>query len=727
MHAVIVKYYMNESRAHARMEAEIMIWKAEDEAHAVAAAAHFAAEASTEAVAIALDAELWAAAEAKCHLHLSGLGHGSLARIQSTYKTVFGVADTATPSPFPPHVARAKARVEALVDPVNAVLSFRDIQGVLITGKPVVNVVVEESPVDWTTPPLHVRITFTYGSDELEEMIPVADLLAGIDAAEGSPDVRLVPPPIPPTNPRAAPAGGQERVDALKKRAVDEGAFASFLTDASSLTARDAMEALTFAKYPALAEKALERWLKAKGAAATAIVLGGVEGSASAEALVGVVLALRATAESPGDLAPPGLATKGLPMLGVQPDFTGTTVERRERVALREDAQLLSVDKSALARLEAMAKAASYDRALVFKLAEAEVSEPLIRLIHSGDEVERALSGYASPATELALASVRGGLDRRLEGTVLTSDEVDSAPECVQRALRMIRLARMSKVDLLGLIGVSPGCTVEDPLGAFDSRADGLAELNVALTRLCLAWAMAWPPHSGAVMQFVAMLGEFVSRKRTDRAVPWSDLSAYWRGLFRKVDAAARRYATREEHVAFRASPEILWIKGPFDYVRALEEAATASLVAASRDQVVAELHAAELARALDSKLSKGAEQHTDAARLLKTAKRKAAKQRAAAGKKAKKALLAGAPPGAPGPGAIVPFDAAAAASAAAAKSGAAGSEAERRQAVSASVRAQVDAAHPPINGRKACQFHFGPAKACKMDAATCTSGHHGA
>ena len=51
----------------------------------------------------------------------------------------------------------------------------------------------------------------------------------------------------------------------------------------------------------------------------------------------------------------------------------------------------------------------------------------------------------------------------------------------------------------------------------------------------------------------------------------------------------------------------------------------------------------------------------------------------------------------------------------------------ERKAAVSASVRAQVDAAHPPINGRKACQFFFGPARACKMDAATCTSGHHGA
>ena len=69
------------------------------------------------------------------------------------------------------------------------------------------------------------------------------------------------------------------------------------------------------------------------------------------------------------------------------------------------------------------------------------------------------------------------------------------------------------------------------------------------------------------------MLGQFVSKKRSERAVPWSDLSAYWRGLFRKVDAAAKRYATREDHVACRAAPEIHWIKGPFEYVRALEEA----------------------------------------------------------------------------------------------------------------------------------------------------------
>ena len=41
-------------------------------------------------------------------------------------------------------------------------------------------------------------------------------------------------------------------------------------------------------------------------------------------------------------------------------------------------------------------------------------------------------------------------------------------------------------------------------------------------------------------------------------------------------------------------------------------------------------------------------------------------------------------------------------------------------------IEAEVAAKHPPINGRKACPFHFGPKGACDYDATTCKSGHHG-
>ena len=151
---------------------------------------------------------------------MTGLSHGSLARIHSSYKTVFGVSAAASPPALAPHVARAKARLMGLVGPVSAVLSFRDSTGVMVTSKTVTNLVVEAGPLDWSTPPLHARVTFDFGFEPLEEVIPVEDLVAGVDAAAVV--VPLPPPPV------VRPAGGGiDRVDALKSRAVDAGAFAS--------------------------------------------------------------------------------------------------------------------------------------------------------------------------------------------------------------------------------------------------------------------------------------------------------------------------------------------------------------------------------------------------------------------------------------------------------------------------------------------------------------------
>ena len=125
------------------------------------------------------------------NLHLTGLGHGSLSRIHSEYKTVFGVSAAASPPALSPHIARAKARLAGLVGPVSAVLSFRDVAGVMVMSKTVTNLVVEAGPLDWATLPLLARVTFDYGSEPLEEVIPVEDL--GVDAA-----AVVVPLPPPP-------------------------------------------------------------------------------------------------------------------------------------------------------------------------------------------------------------------------------------------------------------------------------------------------------------------------------------------------------------------------------------------------------------------------------------------------------------------------------------------------------------------------------------------------
>ena len=51
--------------------------------------------------------------------------------------------------------------------------------------------------------------------------------------------------------------------------------------------------------------------------------------------------------------------------------------------------------------------------------------------------------------------------------------------------------------------------------------------------------------------------------------------------------------------------------------------------------------------------------------------------------------------------------------------------EYERASAAAAKIEAEVARLHPPINGRKACSFFFGPQKSCRFPADTCSNGHH--
>jgi hypothetical protein len=54
------------------------------------------------------------------------------------------------------------------------------------------------------------------------------------------------------------------------------------------------------------------------------------------------------------------------------------------------------------------------------------------------------------------------------------------------------------------------------------------------------------------------------------------------------------------------------------------------------------------------------------------------------------------------------------------------GDAAGKAAASKARIEAEVHASHPPISGRKACAFFFGPKRACNYDSAACPNGHHG-
>ena len=414
----------------------------------------------------------------------------------------------------------------------------------------------------------------------------------------------------------------------------------------------------------------------------------------------------------------------GMPLIISAPDLTGSEHSRRERTALYEDGCAVGASEDMRARLKEMAKAASSAPDACFKLAASEKAEPLVRLIHSGDALSQAISGRVDPTLELDLTSVRGALDRRLERAVLTPAQVDTALPSVISALRWVRLGRIGRVRLLELIGGNDAGTDLDPLGGFELvSGDGVAELLLAMIRLSLAWVMAWPPHSGEVQLFVARLSEYLATKRRE-GVPWSALSPYLRSLWLKVDSGARRFASREDHIASRTPPVLIWIDGPYEYVKTLEHATVRALI--TRSQRESEAAAAESAASAAAILATGGdlEAAKAAAKEAKSeAKRKrkaAAKAEREAGEKSSRTAL---PPPAPdpatspvpavappGPTAIVPFV----------------PGATPASVTAAAIRADVDAKHPPIRGRKACAFFFGPKGSCAFDAATCTNGHHG-
>ena len=406
-------------------------------------------------------------------------------------------------------------------------------------------------------------------------------------------------------------------------------------------------------------------------------------------------------------------------------DLSGSEAAQRERAALLQDAQLLLADPSALALLKTMANAVASDSAKVWSLAQGGLSEPLQRLLHSGQEVRKALAGQVPPHLDAELGAVRSALDRRMERAVLSAEKADSASPDVQAALRCVRLGRMGKCRLLHLIDAVDSSTNEDPLRGFEGcSGDGMAEFAQASLVLALAWAMAWPPHAALVYQFVHKLSKVVGERRA-KGVPWATLSTYYFGLMRKVDAGASRYALREEHGTFRTAPNLEWIDGRYSYVQTLTEesldARMRNMVSLDRASAQAEADAASRLAAANGDLGKARELAKAAKRALK---QKGARQRKAARKAAGKSgqlaaqaqaqavaanLTAAAGLEAPSTSrAMVPYDSSKAA------------ESQSR------IEARVAAAHPSINGRKPCSFFFGPQKSCRFDAATCTNGHHG-
>jgi hypothetical protein len=129
-----------------------------------------------------------------------------------------------------------------------------------------------------------------------------------------------------------------------------------------------------------------------------------------------------------------------------------------------------------------------------------------------------------------------------------------------RKALKSIRLGKLSAVRLLHLIDQDDAGTTEDPLKGVAKlpASDRASTLGEVLMQLQQAWIYSAPKHSGEIMQFVtALTHKIVEGEKAGMA--WSDLSIFYARLMRRVcqksDGFAGRVAVATE------APDRQWVK----------------------------------------------------------------------------------------------------------------------------------------------------------------------
>ena len=746
---VVLGYEKNDDKD--RMEAALAVFKTEEEAAAVVGGAKALALDATALVDGAKAAH--EAAMGKAKRTIKGLGPGSLANIIGTgWRGVFNLAEPAATPPdaaLPAAVAAERAALEALRFDA-ARLPFRDSSGVTKVG--VVRAGMVES-ITWVGDSISgnevVRFTYVDGTEPGEECCTLTDLKSGIvagkaevdrakaDAAKAAAAASAAMAALGGTGgaPGAGAGGGgallTPRVDVLRSAAAP-GAFASFLLDVVPWCVAPGKVAALI-KHEALALAEIEGWLSRFGVAASPeAIAASVSSPASAADLLMVCGRLEAASSQGLREADKPTPPSTVAYLQLPPDLSGTEVELRERTALREDGEAISADQEVLKRLTAMATASPDDAEALFRLAKEDSSESLQRILLVATDVRKALSGRVAPLVEQQIEQVRGALDRRCERAVLTSKEQEVASPEIRRAINQIRLSRVGKARLLELIGFMDSSTDADPLGGFASCPRPDAQFRRAFARLSLTWQIAWPPHAGLVALFCDRLANHVV-SAWEEGASWADLSEYYRCLMLKVDAGTRRFAMRESHSAFRTAPAIDLIDGRYEYVEALKTATAKGREAALEARLRATFTAVTSADALSSTARTEVEKAQAGLKSAKAEKQKRKREAAKVRKAAKKAGTALVAPGTQPPALAPPVVAGGGGGGGVVAGGggagvvAGGPAPTQAEASRARIEAEVAARVPPINGRKACPFYFGPQKSCRFSAEVCREGHHGA
>jgi hypothetical protein len=379
------------------------------------------------------------------------------------------------------------------------------------------------------------------------------------------------------------------RYDALGKKASNAAEFLQFAKDALSFSDLGDRALAVISTHEETRAREVEKWLKSFGDKADPAVLSSLPDGQTAGGLLARCLALRPA--TPATVAP-GDATVSLTgnnatlqqrvRLCVRSSTGGESEtvseqEKRERMRVQADAMELESDEPAMQRLAAMADLADIgDDASREKLhdeVEKETDGALIRLLTTAVDMG-AVSVDAEPSTMAMLDQTRSVLDASLERAVYGA-HAPQPSDIVIRALRNVRLGRISKVRLLHLLDSKDSSwSIEAPLAGFASLplATAATDFAQAVQYLQAAWILVMPTSSGQVMQFCTQLVTKVKEALTAGA-SWEDIGEFYKALMRRVDRVSSGFAGKH---AAPEPPDARWAKDAiFDWVAKLNRKIT--------------------------------------------------------------------------------------------------------------------------------------------------------
>ena len=368
------------------------------------------------------------------------------------------------------------------------------------------------------------------------------------------------------------------RLGALHSRAADEATFQKFVETAFKvLTAQDDLEFQIGKEDPSLMRGKIERWMSRLGEITLPDALAPL-GVADQKLTSGEMLQMffewreiessgggkgSATSSGGGGAGLSYAAAAGGYGFNRQIDTSGTEDAQRKRQTLMQAAiEVVNnpSEQKVLSQLRALLSSPSQLQEGLEK-----ASDPIKRLLTTGDEIMKAINGHFDADIVAGIAAIRGAL-RRAHENAFTSKEV-APSEVVSRALNHIRLGSIGAVDLLWLCDIESQFSRDSPLKCLQGKAkdSALPLFYQGLQKLQFAWMLAAPQFSSQISQFVNRVGDKVS-SAVKAGVPWfdadaegGDVSTWWVEVMRHVDKQASKYALKEVTDARFAAPNPEW------------------------------------------------------------------------------------------------------------------------------------------------------------------------